>query len=131
MWITPKTDWTKDDTFDISPDYERIKSNILHLKAEAAQLYLPFSINNMSDYSIKSLPYEDFFNNVENGLRAIYDNTFKCSTYFSKTFIENAPVWDWRDLNRIESIILQIYTDFAAQSLAKPRLKFQLGGILI
>ncbi|MEG0178413.1 MAG: hypothetical protein RR573_10320 [Oscillospiraceae bacterium] len=131
MWITPKTNWTKDDTFDISPDYERIKGNILYLKAEAAQLYLPFSINIMADYSIKSLPYENFFNNVENGLRAIYDNTFKRSTYFSKRFIENAPIWDWRDLNRIESMSAQIYADFTAQSLAKPRLKFQLGGILI
>ncbi|MEG0764209.1 MAG: hypothetical protein RR424_10345 [Oscillospiraceae bacterium] len=131
MWITPKTNWTKDDTFDISPDYERIKGNILHLKAEAAQLYLPFSINNMSDYSIKSLPYEEFFNNVENGLKAIYDNTFKRNSYTSKTFIANATVWDWRDLNRIEGVTAQIYVDFMAQSLAKPKLKFMLGGVTL
>ncbi|MEG2923699.1 MAG: hypothetical protein RR848_04425 [Oscillospiraceae bacterium] len=131
MWITPKTNWTKNDTFDISPDYERIKGNILYLKAEAAKLYLPFSINNMSDYSIKSLPHAEFFNNVENGLKAIYDNTFKRNSYTSKTFIANATVWNWRDLNRIECVILQIYTDFTAQSLAKPKLEFQLGGVLI
>ncbi|MEG1754352.1 MAG: hypothetical protein RR234_10615, partial [Christensenella sp.] len=77
------------------------------------------------------LPHAEFFNNVENGLKAIYDNTFKRNSYTTKTFIVNAPVWDWRDLNRIEGITAQIYADFAAQSLAKPKLKFQLGGVLI
>ncbi|MEG0109620.1 MAG: hypothetical protein RR675_00770, partial [Oscillospiraceae bacterium] len=75
--------------------------------------------------------HAEFFNNAENGLKTIYDNTFKRNFYTSKTFIANATVWDWRDLNRIEGIILQIYTDFMAQSSAKPKLKFQLGGVLI
>ncbi|MEG2022279.1 MAG: hypothetical protein RR087_10945 [Oscillospiraceae bacterium] len=131
MWITPKTNWTKDDTFDISPDYERIKGNILYLKAEAAKLYMPFALNSMADYSIMDLPHAEFFNNVENGLKAIYDNTFKRNSYIARTLVANAPVWDWRDLNRIESMSAQIYADFTAQSLAKPKLKFMLGGVTL
>ncbi|MEG2924509.1 MAG: hypothetical protein RR848_08565 [Oscillospiraceae bacterium] len=131
MWITPKTNWTKDDAFDISPDYERIKGNILHLKGEAAKLYLPFTISDMADYSIMALPHAEFFNNVENGLKAIYGNTFKRNSYTTRTLVANSPVWDWRDLNRIEGISAQIYTDFVAQSLAKPKLKFQLGGVTL
>ncbi|MEG2501249.1 MAG: hypothetical protein RSA78_09300 [Oscillospiraceae bacterium] len=131
MWQTPKTNWTKDDTFDILPDYERIKGNILHLKAEAAKLYMPFALNSIDDYSMAAVAHAEFFNNVENDLKAIYNNTFKRNAYTARTLVANSPVWDWRDLNRIEGIILQIYTDFAAQSLAKPKLKFQLGGVLI
>ncbi|MEG2501063.1 MAG: hypothetical protein RSA78_08340, partial [Oscillospiraceae bacterium] len=108
MWITPKTNWTKDDTFNISPDYERIRGNILYLKAEAVKLYLSFTLNVMADYAMTDLPYAEFFNNVEDNLRLIYDKTYKRVNYSTRALRINEPIWDWRDLVRIESMTLQI-----------------------
>lgn len=128
MWVIPKTAWKITDSFMLTPDYERIRSNILHLQSMAGRLYPSFVLLPMSDYTIDGLPYLEFFAHIETNLERLYCGTFSRPGYSAKEVRENGSVWDFRDLNRIESILGQVYSDMLTQEAAKPVLSFVMGG---
>lgn len=128
MWITPKTNWQVTDSFMLTPDYERIRGNMQHLHGMAQRLYPAFGLLSMADYTIEGLPYVEFFDSVEINLQKLYDGTFKRRDYSNRVMRENGPVWDFRDLNRIEGILQQAYSDMLTQEATKSVLSFRMGG---
>lgn len=128
MWTTPKISWKATDSFMLTPDYDRVWGNMQHLHSMAQRLYPAFALSSPGAYTIDGLPYLEFFEGVETNLQGLYDGTFKRRDYASRVMRENGPVWDFRDLNRIESILEQLYRDMQTQEVAKPKLSFRMGG---
>ena len=127
-WTTPKTTWLSGDSFCLAPDYERIRGNLLYLQERAAQLLQKPDYAQMKDYTIQDVPLADFFNAVEQNLQAVAQAVQQRESYQTKTFAANDLVWDWRDLERIEQMQLQIYMDLKAIEEGQQRLAFCLGG---
>ena len=77
MWQEPKTDWVITDSFNFE-DYNRIKNNIAYLRELSRTLYIDFPYENMGDdkTGYADFPYAEEFNNLEDNLESIKDNTF-------------------------------------------------------
>lgn len=130
-WITPKTDWKPTDTFDLDPDYARIRGNLLHLHRMARQLYLPFELAAMAEYGIADIPTAEFFAAVDGNADALLDNTFRPPrTPRGRGYAAQGRTWDADDLNRIEAATLLLYRQLAAQAAARPTLATAMGGDL-
>lgn len=118
IYIEPKTDWTgsKDEFFNVSPDYQRIKGNIEYLHSLAVQLFPSFNLYMMEDVTFKSIPYVDFFNNIVYNIDLLANRTKRPIGYqLMRTYSENQSIWSHRDLNIIESNIKLLY------GMLKPR----------
>lgn len=127
-WTTPKTKWLATDSFYLNPDYERIWGNLLYLQQKAAELLQKPQYMAMQDYTIQDVPLPDFFNVVEQNLRAAAQAVQNRSEYQTKVFAANDLAWDWRDLERIEQMQLQIYMDLQSIENGQQTLAFCLGG---
>ena len=126
VWRPPKTGWVRTDAFDVTVDYVRIRDNLLFLRDMAARLYPAFPLDGLREYGITDIPVAAFFNDVEDGLKALYTHTLARDSYRTRTLRAGERVWDYGDLNRIERMELQLYRDFSAHR--RRALKFRLGG---
>lgn len=126
-WITPKTDWQREDPFDLSPDYERIRGNLLYLRDWADRLGDAPALPALGEYAIQDVPDPDFFNHVEQASAALAGH-LAARRVMSRTLEANGGIWDADDLNRIEEMALTAYQDFASAEVNRPRLAFVLGG---
>lgn len=127
-WQTPKISWTESDAFRLDPDYERIRGNLLYLRQRAAAITRRPDYGEMSSYTADELPLADFFNRVEENLAALADAVQLRPEYSTRSFSPGSLVWDWRDLERIEGMLLQIYNDLNAIESGQQKLAFCLGG---
>ncbi len=127
-WQTPKTTWAERDPFFLDPDYERIRGNLLHLQQRAAAITRRPDYGEMSSYTADGLPLADFFNRVEENLAALADAVQLRPEYSTRSFSPGSLVWDWRDLERIEGMLLQVYNDLNAIESGQQKLAFCLGG---
>ena len=128
MWRMPKTDWTKDDYFNLTPDYERIKGNVEHLRNMAVQLYKRFYLSPIGNYRIQDLPYAEFLNTIEKNVDLLAEYSFRDpDTKPMATWEDNEFIWNWQDLNRIEGNLQLLYRDLTAEMLAKQSMSFTLG----
>ncbi|WP_270913993.1 hypothetical protein [Allofournierella sp. CML151] len=127
-WQTPKISWTESDAFRLDPDYERIRGNLLYLRQRAAAITRRPDYGEMSSYTADGLPLADFFNRVEENLAALADAVQLRPEYSTRSFSPGSLVWDWRDLERIEGMLLQIYNDLNAIESGQQKLAFCLGG---
>lgn len=129
-FITPKTDWKKTDRFNIS-DYNRIKNNLKFLEKFGQELFSDFSINDMgndkTDYTGYWKPRE--FNLFEENLDIIVKNYPPYDAGTRKTFFENAPFIDYKELNRIESATLYFYKIASVHRATLPRLSVRAGNM--
>lgn len=127
-WQTPKISWTESDAFRLDPDYERIRGNLLYLRQRAAAITRRPDYGEMSSYTADGLPLADFFNRVEENLAALADAVQPRLEYSTRSFSPGSLVWDWRDLERIEGMMLQVYNDLNAIESGQQKLAFCLGG---
>lgn len=127
-WKTPKISWTESDAFRLDPDYERIRGNLLYLRQRAAAITRRPEYGEMSSYTADGLPLADFFNRVEENLAALADAVQPRPEYSTRSFSPGSLVWDWRDLERIEGMLLQVYNDLNAIESGQQKLAFCLGG---
>ena len=127
-WQTPKTVWAETDTFRLTPDYERIRGNLLYLRQRAAAVTHRPEYGPMEDHTVDGLPLADFFNRVEENLAALPAAVQTRPEYSTRSFFPGSLVWDWRDLERIEGMLLQIYNDLNAIEDGQQKLAFCLGG---
>ena len=128
IWQTPKTVWDESDAFRLDPDYERIRGNLLYLRRRAAAITEKPEYGEMSSYTVDGLPLADFFNRVEENLAALANAVQPRPEYSTRAFIPGDLAWDWRDLERIEGMLLQIYNDLNAIENGQQKLAFCLGG---
>lgn len=127
-WQTPKTEWAQGDAFCLTPDYERIRGNLLYLRQRAAAITRKPAYGNMEDYTVDGLPLADFFNRVEENLAALAAAVQPRPEYATRSFMPGDFVWNRQDLERIEGMLLKIYNDLNAIEDGQQTLAFCLGG---
>lgn len=137
-WTTPKTDWQA--TYDENgeylgdflnvADYERICGNLQHIK----DLYIEYNKPNvtldaMVSIDTSSLAYASQWNAIENNLEKLiiaFGGLLSLAGN-KKIYIANGRTIDYNELNRIESISLQVYEYLPLEYNAERHLEFSLG----
>ena len=132
MWTTPKTDWSArydaaggflGDFINIA-DYNRIKNNLAYLLDLASEILIVPTVNLGNDKTYSDYPYADEWNLIENTLS---DLCALISVDFpAVTFYENGAYIGFAELNRIESMELQLYGQITAAIAMRNRLAFTL-----
>lgn len=116
-WSTPKTDWNGEtvdgvyigDRFN-AVDFNRIKNNLEYLRELAIKMYEEFSIQSLgSDRTPKDFFYADEINAMEDNLKTINNNSLKRSYGNVPVYVDNGNTMDFKELNRLESAILDLY----------------------
>ena len=116
-WSTPKTDWNGGtvggvyigDRFN-AVDFNRIKNNLEYLRELAIKMYEEFSIQSLgSDRTPKDFLYADEINALEDNLKTINNNSLKRSYGNVPVYVDNGNTMDFKELNRLESAILDLY----------------------
>ena len=116
-WSTPKTDWNGEtvdgvyigDRFN-AVDFNRIKNNLEYLRELAIKMYEEFSIQSLgSDRTQKDFFYADEINALEDNLKTINNNSLKRSYGNVPVYVDNGNTMDFKELNRLESAILDLY----------------------
>ena len=116
-WSTPKTDWNGEtvdgvyigDRFN-AVDFNRIKNNLEYLRELAIKMYEEFSIQSLgSDRTPKDFFYADENNALEDNLKTINNNSLKRSYGNVPVYVDNGNTMDFKELNRLESAILDLY----------------------
>lgn len=121
-WIAPKTNWTKDDFFNIE-DYKRIVGNLKYLKYLSQTLFEEFEIAGMVDEKqYYSMFYASEMNAIETSLIAVNTGTYNFDIGEEKTYVANGPTPDFKEFNRIEQASLNIFNTLYGQAAIMQRL---------
>ena len=129
MWQQPKTDWQASDYFNIK-DYNRIKGNLNEIRRQALILWPDFTFEDMggdkayADYGF----YADEINWFEANVEHICVGVFPFKVCERKTFYENQPFIDWKELNRIEEACRLMYSNIQSRITGRRKLAFTLNG---
>ena len=126
-WTEPKTNWTKDDFFNIE-DYRRITNNIMYLKDFLDSLFYGLSdMQSMSEKNISEPIYAREINDIENNIELLNIETYKLEIGDKKEYFPNQRTMDFNELNRIEKAMFDIYTKMKKHKELLTRLSFRLG----
>ena len=131
-WQEPKTNWawrgeSEGDFFEYT-DYNRIKNNLNYLKELAASVYLPFKMKDMGgDKTRSDYPYADEINMLADNLEMIVTHTYPVPIGTKTVYEDNGKFIGFEDLNRLESVCLEIYRNLNRIKAGKYRLSFRLG----
>lgn len=126
-WTEPKTNWTKDDFFNIE-DYRRITNNIMYLKDFLDSLFYGLSdMQSMSEKNISEPIYAREINDIENNIELLNIETYKLEIGETKEYFPNQRTIDFNELNRIENAMFDIYTKMKKHKELLTRLSFRLG----
>lgn len=117
MWLKPKTDWFGEVTDGVyhgdrfnAEDYNRIKNNLIELRRMAIEVWKSFEIGDLGeDKTPVEYFYADEINAMEDALKTINENTVKRDYGQNPLFMDNGATPDYRELNRLESAILDLY----------------------
>lgn len=91
-------------------DFNRIKNNLEYLRELAIKMYEEFSIQSLgSDRTPKDFFYADEINALEDNLKTINNNSLKRSYGNVPVYVDNGNTMDFKELNRLESAILDLY----------------------
>lgn len=117
-WQTPKTDWHGErdkqgvytgDRFN-AKDFNRIHQNIQYLKEFAEKLYSDVpSIPTIRTVQVGDFVYADEINQIEDNFKRIAKFTFNRNYGSCPVYHDNDSFIDFRELNRLESAILDMY----------------------
>ncbi len=135
-WRTPKTDWNvrmdeqgryAGDYFGID-DYNRIKNNIQFIHNLSVKMYEDFEITDMgTDKGYADYPYADEINIIENNLETMAENTFRKNYGMKQIYADNGKFIGHEELNRIESVLLDMYNRLMGQYNGRRMLTFMFG----
>lgn len=127
-YVEPKINWVSNDRFNIQ-DYNRIKNNLAYVHEKACFRIKPFEIQDMGDNLTEyTESWEvDKFNAFENNLEIMSKNILGSTSGFKKTFYENGVFIDATELNRIESLTVQMKATIDNLSAGLRRIPFRLG----
>lgn len=134
-WSTPKTDWNGEtvdgvyigDRFN-AVDFNRIKNNLEYLRELAIKMYEEFSIQSLgSDRTPKDFFYADEINALEDNLKTINNNSLKRSYGNVPVYVDNGNTMDFKELNRLESAILDLYDKLTNEYEGRRMLTWNFG----
>ena len=118
VWKTPKTDWYGSSDSDgnytgdrfNAEDFNRIKNNLDYLRELASKLYDEFMLVSLGeDRTPVDYFYADEINQLEENLNTVNKNTLKRSYGSAPTYVDNGNTMDFKELNRLEGAILDLY----------------------
>lgn len=110
MVFTPGTDSTP-------VDFNRIKNNLEYLRELAIKMYDEFAIQSVgSDKTVKDYFYADEINALEANLVIINTRSLKRSYGTAPTYAANGNTMDFKELNRLEGAILDLYDRLTNES---------------
>lgn len=107
MYIEPKINWVDGDKFNLTPDYDRIKSNIEHTESLYGISGVP-----LGSYTLTDVPTSDFYNNIHNNIKLITDGTVALRKIKAYDL-----VWSAKELNTIEGACKGAYDNYQANTL--------------
>ena len=117
-WQTPKTDWHGErdkqgvytgDRFN-AKDFNRIHQNIQYLKEFAEKIYSDVpSIPTIRTVQVGDFVYADEINQIEENFKKIAKFTFNRNYGDRPVYHDNDSFINFRELNRLESAILDVY----------------------
>lgn len=107
-WTTPKTNWTKNDRFEVA-DWDRIRFNLEAMHNLAVNLFEAVEIAATKSKTVLSYLYASDLNAIEANLESINAASVKLGIGERKTFAPNGNSIDYTELNRIESACASIY----------------------
>lgn len=127
-WIEPKVNWSPDDYINTS-DYNRIRSNVEYLKASAENHFSKFDFSYPlgPPVTYSTYAYSSVWNELEDRLQDIVDNTFALDIGDKQTFAANQSYIDYQELNRLESACLRYKKMFDSMDGTSEVLAFTLG----
>lgn len=135
-WSTPKTDWYGSTNADgiytgdrfNNTDFNRIKNNLVFLSNIATAMYPAFSINDVGvDRTKEQYFYADEIAKLQENINIISENTVLKDYGEYPVYTANGNVFDYNELNRIESAILDLYNNLMNQYRGRRMLIFNLG----
>lgn len=135
MWSTPKTDWHGGmvdgvyvgDRFN-AVDFNRIKNNLAYLRELAIAMYEEFTIHNLgTDRTPKDYFYADEINKLEENLNTINAHSIRGSYGNAPTYTDNGKTMDFKELNRLESAILDLFDKLTNQSEGRRMFQWNFG----
>ena len=127
-WTAPKTTWTNQDYFNVSPDYARIKGNIEYLVSLATDIFGAVDAPTLATVTTSTIPDEDFFNNIVDALLAIQELYSPVGFHLMRRYEGDDTVWSADDLNAIEENCKLFYKGLPEVRTGLTRLSFKLGG---
>lgn len=134
-WSTPKTDWSGEvvegvyigDRFN-AVDFNRIKNNLVYLRELAVKMYDEFTIQSIgADRTPADYFYADEINAMEQNLVTINNNSLKRSYGSSPVYVDNGNVMDFKELNRLEGAILDLYEKLTNEHDGRRTLTWNFG----
>ncbi len=135
-WKTPKTDWHgsvdesgvySGDRFN-AVDFNRIKNNLVYLRDLAMANYDKFDIVSLgADRTVKDYFYADEINQLEKNLVTINQHTLRRSYGTAPTYADNGNTMDFKELNRLESAILDLYNRLMNESEGRRTFTWNFG----
>lgn len=134
-WETPKTDWSGEvvdgvyvgDRFN-AVDFNRIKNNLEYLRELAVKMYEEFTIHSLgSDRTPVDYFYADEINKLEENLKIINSKSLKRSYGTAPTYVDNGNTMDFKELNRLESAILDLYDKLTNEYEGRRMLTWNFG----
>lgn len=136
MWVTPKTDWYGSvdadghyfgDRFNAA-DFNRIKNNLQYLRDLSITMYEEYSIASVgADRNPGDYFYADEINLLEQNLVTINEKTMNRPYGDTPSFIDNGNTMDYRELNRLEGAILDLYDKLQNQADGRRMLTWNFG----
>lgn len=127
--ITPKTNWTNGQEFDVLTDYGRIKNNIEFVREFSLPIYQAYNIDPLQAYTYEDIPLVDFFNEIVTNVQTIYDHTFHFAGYQPMVlYVDGGEGFTAEELNKIELNLKKIYEKLIAEKEGLKSLSFTLGG---
>lgn len=127
MWKQPKTDWNKDDYFN-AEDFNRIKNNLVYLRELSVKLYKEFNISSVGiDKTYKDYFYADEINLLESNCETINQKTLNAAYGEKVIYKDNGNTMTYKELNRLENAIFDLYGKLMNQADGRSHLTFNLG----
>lgn len=128
-WIEPKTDWEKTDKFNID-DFNRIRNNVQWLHQKLSEINMFFDIADMGDAETTHARYPTaaVFNAIEQNVQYINSRMENKDFGVTKTFFPNGAFITYDELNRIESMELDMKTSIDSIEKNIRHIPFRLGG---
>lgn len=123
-WKNPKTDWKETD-FMTATDYNRLVNNLLFLKDYIAKVYPTSALDSMVSKNVLSGNYAEEFNAIENNIERINSQSYNFPIGLKKQYTENDYLPTYDEINRIESALLQIYTQYYHRRDNVPKLALE------
>lgn len=134
-WTTPKTNWYgvvidgvyTGDKFNAA-DFNRIKNNLDYLRDLAVEMYESFTIGSVgADKTAADYFYADEINQLERNLNIINAHTVNRSYGSAPTYYDNGKLFNYQELNRLESAILDLYDNLTNQHNGRRSLIWNFG----